>query len=128
MDSTLGRSAAKRLLLTFAAVVLAGCTQIGPTPQLPPPPGPPKYWYVHESSEEEGKITYRCDDTGSLDCADQGDLWTVQLQAAKMCREWGYDGLKGGGWGAGWTRPTREGMKVRNQTTYRCRKPKKKQI
>ena len=119
----------RRLLLTCAgAAALAGCTRLGPSPQLPPPVGPLMYWYVHESSEEEGKITFRCDETVSPNCADQTELWNVQLHAEKRCRDWGYDGLGKSGLNFGWSLPNREGVRVRNQTSYRCRKPKRKQI
>ena len=121
--AALRRFAATGLLPAFAAAILAGCTPMGPTSQLPPPSGPLKHWYVHESSEEEGKITFRCDDTGSRKCSDQADLWNMELHAAKMCRDWGYDGLRKRGPHIAWTRPTREDMQVRNQTTYRCKKP-----
>ena len=121
-----GRSKAGRFLLTLAAVALTGCAVNHPAVQLPPPPGPPIYWYVHDSSKEDGKITFRCIDAGSLDCADDADRRTVVLQAAKMCRDWGYDGLKNAGPDIAWTRPTMEGMKVKFQNTFRCRKPKKK--
>ena len=83
------------------------------------------FWYVHDSSEEDGKITFRCTDSRSMDCADQMDRWAVQLQAEKMCRDWGYDGLGGAGPNVAWTEPTREGMKVEHRTSFRCRKPKK---
>ena len=113
-------------LLTFAAATLAGCATSVPAVRLPPPPGPPLYWYVHDSSEEEGKITFRCINAGSMDCADKVDRQIVVLEAARICRDWGYDGLNSAGPNMAWTRPTMEGMKVESQTTFRCRKPKKK--
>ena len=122
------RATAVRLLPALAAVLaVAGCTQNHPPVQLPPPPGPTLYWYVHDSSEKDGKITFRCIDGASMACADQTDRWIMLLQAAKMCRDWGYEGLNnGGGPNIAWTRPTREGLTVAHQATFRCRKPKKK--
>ncbi len=108
-------------LLTLAAASLAGCATSVPAARLPHPPGPPLYWYVHDSSEEEGKITFRCIDAGTMNCADKVDRNIMVLEAARICRDWGYASLKTVGPNIFWTRPTKEGMKVEHQSTFRCR-------
>lgn len=109
------------ILLALAAASMAGCATSFPAAQLPHPPGAPFYWHVHDSSEEEGKVTFRCTDADSMNCADKVDRNIMVLEAARICRDWGYDGLKSAGPNMGWTRPTMEGMKVEHQTKFQCR-------
>ena len=124
----MGRSTIGCLLLAFATVALAGCASTFPSTPLPPPTGPLVYWHVHDSSEAEGEITFRCNQTTSVNCADQQDRLNVQLHAAKMCRDWGYAGLKNAGPNIGWTVPMREDIVARHQTTFRCAGQKTRQI
>ena len=123
-----GRSTIGCLLLMFAAFALAGCTRNFPESQLPPPTGPLVHWHVHESSEAEGKITFRCNQTMSMNCSDDQDRLNALLHAAKMCRDWGYAGLKNAGPNLGWTVPMRDSVNARYQTTFRCRGPKTGQV
>ncbi len=100
----------------LAAVALAGCTMPRGVPPVPPPTGPPAYWFVVESSQADGKIKFRCDYRNSRRCIDGKEQWAVLKQAESMCRQWGYDGPIKPGLGTGWSGREHDTMRQ----VYRC--------
>ena len=61
----------------LAAVALAGCTMTRRAPPVLPPTGPPAYWYVAESSQEDGKIKLQCHYRNSRRCVGDKELRKV---------------------------------------------------
>ena len=113
MNKRIGFSSTAGVL---AAVALAGCTIPRGVPPVPPPTGPPVYWFVAESSQADGKIKFRCHDRNTRRCFDGTEQWAVWKEAEAMCRQWGYDGPVKPGFGTARTGREYETYEQR----YRC--------